>query len=67
MKKETYPFRPRVVFKLATNSSLWNVFFEVLESQQISLSLLKVPAHSTNFNNNKVDLLAKQAHSTNIL
>ena len=66
LKKETYPFRPRVVFKLATNSSLWNVFFEVLESQQISLSLLKVPAHSTNFNNNKVDLLAKQAHSTNI-
>jgi ribonuclease HI len=62
-----YPFLPRNIFKQSSNISLWSYIFDIINLNSLSLSFVKVKAHSANIYNNQVDALACSAHDFNAL
>jgi ribonuclease HI len=62
-----YPFLPRNIFKQSSNISLWSYIFDIIHINSLSLSFVKVKAHSGNLYNEQVDTLARLSHDFNAL
>ncbi|GBC05771.1 hypothetical protein RclHR1_06410008 [Rhizophagus clarus] len=54
---------PRYLLKGSSCNPLWIILFEILSISHISLSLIKIKAHSNDINNNFVDSLARSSHA----
>jgi ribonuclease HI len=65
--KFNYPFLPRNIFKQSSNISLWSYIFDIVNINSLSLSFIKVKAHSGNSYNDQVDALVRSAHDFNSL
>jgi ribonuclease HI len=65
--QSNYPFLPRNIFKQSSNVSLWSYIFNIIHWNSISLSFVKVKAHSGNIYNDQVDALARLSHDFNSL
>jgi ribonuclease HI len=62
-----YPFLSRNIFKQSSNISLWSYIFDIIHINSLSLSFVKVKAHSGNLYNEQVDTLACSSHDFNAL
>jgi ribonuclease HI len=53
-----YPFLPTNIFKQSSNISLWLYIFDIINLNSLSLTFVKVKAHTGNIYNEQVDALA---------
>jgi Ribonuclease HI len=56
---------PRQIFKLNSNTSIWNILIEIINENDLNVQLIKIPAHSGIMYNELIDKEVTKAHKDN--